>query len=291
MQECVYLNGGVVPGDEARISVFDAGLLHGAGLFETFRTYGRAPFRLDAHLARMRKSAATLELPAAWDDGDLERGVQRVLQANELADARVRITVTAGDLHAQRDDGPPPCTTLITATKVEATPPEHYRRGMTVCLSDFRLCRHDPLAGHKTLSYLARLRALREAQRKQCGEALWFTEERRLAEGCISSVFLVRGGLLLTPPIDTPALPGVTRAAVLELAAAQRIASQERPLTIDDVLAADELFLTNSIFEVMPVCRVERHAVGDEKPGEITRRLHEAYRDLVWKECRLAEET
>jgi D-amino acid aminotransferase len=290
MSELVLLHGEIVEAAEARVSVFDAGLAHGAGLFETVRVYHGNPFRLDEHLRRMRQSGQRLGIALPWDDAELTRGVERVLQANELRDARLRITATPGDARTAEsspEDASPPATLLIAAQAFDSYPAEHYRRGMTVCVSSFKQSRNDPLAGHKTLSYFPRLLALREAHARQCGEALWFTADNRLAEGSISNVFLVSNEKLLTPPLDTPVLPGVARKVVLEGAAAERIAAEERALTIDDLLAADEVFLTNVILEVMPVCRVERHAVGDEKVGEITRRLHEAYRRMAARECRI----
>lgn len=287
MTDPVSLNGELIASDDARLSVFDAGLSHGAGLFETVRAYAGAPFRLPQHIARMRRSAHKFSFAMPWDDAELERTVRHVLSANRLAEARVRITLTPGNLRRLRDDAAGEPTLLVAAQAFEAYPVEYYQRGMTVCISSYRQSKYDPTAGHKTLSYFPRLLALREAQRKQCGEALWFTTDNQLAEGSVSNVFVVRGDALLTPPVETPVLPGIARGAVLEMAMQQRLTLEQRPLTIDDLLAADEVFLCNTVMEVMPVCRVERHAVGDEKVGETTRRLHEAYRDLVWKECRI----
>ena len=122
---------------------------------------------------------------------------------------------------------------------------------------------------------------LRDAQERHCGEAIWFTPENALAEGSISNVFLVRENRLLTPPLDTPVLPGITRALVLQLAESLQIPAEEKACTIDDLLDAEEVFLTNAIMEVMPVTRVEKKAIAEEKVGLITRRLNEAYHDLV----------
>jgi branched-chain amino acid aminotransferase len=289
MSDLVYLNGEMVESGEARISAFDGGLTHGAGLFETIRVYNGNAFQLDEHLRRLRVSAAKLHVPIPVDDAELTRAVARVLLANELRDARMRLTVTTGDARAPgAEEGEPhTATILIAAQKFEAYPADYYRRGMTVCVSSFKQGRHDPTVGHKTVSYLPRLLALREANAKQCGEALWFTTDNRLAEGCVSNAFLVRDEKLYTPPLDTPVLPGIARNVVLRCAAAKRIASHEQPLTIDDLLAADEVFLTNVVMEIMPVCRIERHAVGDEKVGELTRTLRDAYGEVVRKECRI----
>lgn len=282
--EHVYVNGEIVAADDARLSAFDGGISHGAGLFTTLRTYHGKPFRLPAHLARMRRSAERLALPMPSEDGEIDDAVRRLLRASGLGDARLRITITPGSVRAAAGDSPSP-TVLITAQQAESYPPEFYRRGMTVCVSSFKQHKDEPTVGHKTVSYFSRLLALREAHRKHCGEAIWFTTDNHLAEGSISNIFVVRDETVLTPPVDTPLLPGIARAVVLEVCAALRITALEQPLTINHLLEADQVFLTNSIMEVMPVCRIERHAVGDEKVGDVTRRLHEGYRDVVWKEC------
>lgn len=287
MSEKVFLNGELVPAESARVSVFDAGLTHGAGLFETIRAYSGRPFRLEQHVARMRRSANKLSIAMPWDDAEIERGILMLLAANRLGDARLRLTLTPGSLRRLRDEDDDDPTLLATAQAFEAYPPELYRKGMSVCIASFKQTGTDPTAGHKTLSYFPRLLGLHEAQRRHCAESLWFTTENLLAEGCVSNVFLARGDTLLTPPLETPVLPGIARGAVLELAMQRRMTIEQRPLMIEDLLKADEVFLTNTIMEVMPVCRIERHAVGNEKVGEMTRQLHEAYRDLVWKECRL----
>ena len=127
--------------------------------------------------------------------------------------------------------------------------------------------------------------ALRRAQQLGLIESLWFTTDNLLAEGCISNVFVVKGGIVKTPPIDTPVLPGVTRAAVIEVAGAGGIPVEERPLTINDLLEADEVFLTSTTMEVMPVARIEKHTIADDRPGPISRRLLQLFRELVAREC------
>jgi branched-chain amino acid aminotransferase len=190
----------------------------------------------------------------------------------------VRFTVTAAD---PLDPQARP-TLIVSAQAVTGYPPEMYEKGMTVFIcTDYRQSAQDPLAGHKTTSYFPRLVALRTAQERGCNEALWFTPANLLAEGCISNVFLVKNGELRTPPLDTPVLPGIAREVVLEQAAALGITAHQVPCTIDDLLDADEVFLTNSVMEVMPVTRVERKAIANEKPGPVTRRLLEAYRTLT----------
>jgi branched-chain amino acid aminotransferase len=287
--EHVYLNGRLVAADEARVGVFDAGLLHGVGLFETMRAYNGVVFRLDDHLERLRRSAAALKIALPGDLAPWKQGVSQLLEANGLTSARVRLMVTPGDVRRAAQGGgqqqTADCTVLIAAGPMTPYPAEMYQKGMTVLVSGFKQGRYDPMCGHKTISYFPRLIALRDAQMRGCGEALWFTTENLLAEGSISNVFLVKDELLKTPPVDTPILPGVARKVVLEQATAQKISFQELPLTVKDLLGADEVFLTNSVMEVMPVCRVEAHTVGDEKPGPITQRVAEAYRGAVKAGC------
>jgi branched-chain amino acid aminotransferase len=286
--EYVFLNGQLVAAAEARVSAFDAGLLHGVGLFETMRAYNGVVFRLDDHLQRLRGSAEALRISLPEDVGPWRRGISDLLEANGLKEARVRLMVTPGSVRAAAEgQGQPPGepTVLITAGPMTAYSAELYQRGMTVLICGFKQGRYDPTCGHKTTSYFPRLIALRDAQLRGCGEALWFTTENLLAEGSISNIFVVKDRVAKTPPVDTPVLPGVARKVVLELAGAEGIAYREAPLTINDLLGAEEVFLTNSIMEVMPVCRIERHAVGDEKPGPITGQLAEAYRLRVTAEC------
>ncbi len=278
MSQYVLLNGRMMDADEASVSVHDSGFLHGAGLFETLRAYERTPFRYVQHLDRLLASAKALNLPVDAEMLPTLTDARRVIAENNLTDARVRLTVTAGPLRLDALDAQPEPTVLLTAVPIKPYPPEFYAEGMTVMISDYRQSGSDPLCGHKATAYFARLCALREAQKKGCAEALWFTVANLLAEGSISNVFLVKDNVLRTPPLDTPVLPGITRAAVLELAREAGHKTEEIPLTINDLLDADEVFVTNSGFEVVPVVRVERRKIADEQPGPMTKRLLEGYR-------------
>jgi branched-chain amino acid aminotransferase len=160
-----------------------------------------------------------------------------------------------------------------------------YRQGATIVESNCWQYAQDPLAGHKTTSYFSRLASLRAAHQHAAAEVLWFTPDGHVAEGAISNIFIVRDEQLLTPPLDTPVLPGITRATVIELAVARDIPVKETPLTRDDLHAADEIFLTNSMMEILPVVRIARQRVGEEKPGETTRELAIAYGELIDQEA------
>jgi branched-chain amino acid aminotransferase len=182
---------------------------------------------------------------------------------------------------------------FITATELEPYPADFYQRGMTVvALDEQKLNPYDIQAGHKTLNYFSRLAALREANRRGGGEALWFNVHNYLQSGSISNVFLVKSGAILTPPTPiemrdaklreampypkSAVLPGITRGSVLQLARQAGIEVKLTAIDINMLLDADEVFLTNSIMQIMPVCRVERRAIGNEQPGEITVALSQA---------------
>lgn len=284
MRHWVSLNGTLVPAEEARVSVFDSGFMQGIGLFETMRAYDGRVFRLQQHLGRLVDSARELGWTVIPDLGDLTENVQQVLLASAGADTRVRLTVTTGSLHASAEETPR-LTVVATAAPLEKYPDECYTKGVTVVVSDYRQSGHDPTAGHKTTSYFGRLASLRRAHVRSAFEALWFTPDDYLAEAAISTVFVVSDEQLLTPPLDTPVLPGITRAAIMELAVELDIPVREKPLTLEDVLGAEEMFLSNSMIELIPVVRIGREVIGNEKPGEITRKLAVAFTELTLREA------
>jgi branched-subunit amino acid aminotransferase/4-amino-4-deoxychorismate lyase len=263
------------------------------------RSYGGKVFRLADHLKRLRDSCEALFIPLQYKDEQLSAATDELLKRNELSDARLRLTVTRGTVHQDPLHGmhlQP--TVFLTAAPLEPYPAEFYAKGMTVvALDDQKLNPYDLQSGHKTLNYFSRLAALREANRRGGGEAIWFNVHNYLQSGSISNVFIVKNNTLITPPTNVelrdPAvaaatvypksnvLPGVTRAAVIGLARDENITVNLGTVSVSDLLDADEVFLTNSIMGVMPVSRVERKAIGNEKPGPITDRLAKAYQTLV----------
>jgi len=285
MSEFVFFNDGLIAAEDARISIYDAGLLHGVGLFETMRSYEGVIFRLEDHLERMFRSAEELGFIVTQKREEVAGWLDVLLEANDLRDARIRLTMTRGSLRQVSEENPGQSVMFATAAAITPYPPEFYQKGMTVLVSDYKQNPADPTVRHKTLNYFSRLVALQEAQKKQAGEAIWLTTGNQLAEGSISNVFLVKEEKVLTPPLDTPVLPGITRKVVLELAEENDMACQEEKLTIQDLLGAEEVFLTNSIMELMPVCRIERHAVGKDKPGPVYQKLHDWYKKTIGEEC------
>lgn len=273
----VFLNDKILDSEEASVSVNDSGLLYGMGLFETMRAANGKVFRLDDHIERLFASAAKLNIKHELTKETIEKAVSQVLSANSLADARLRLTLTAGAMGEETNRA----TLLITATDFTPYPPEYYKNGVRVTLCDFRQTGADPLCGHKTTNYFARLLALRKAHEKKAAEALWFTADNRLAEGCISNVFIVKDSVLQTPPLSTPVLNGIARRTVCEIAIDKRIELKEKDLTVENLLAADEVFITNVIMTAMPVISVEAHTVAEGKPGPITKQILETFREIV----------
>ncbi len=286
MAEKVFLNDKLVDIDKACISVSDSGFLYGAGLFETMRSYNGVVFSLKDHLDRLFFSAGALSINNTYDRKYITDAIYKVLKANKLTDARLRLTLTGGPMAKSEEERR--STLLIAATKWTPYPAEYYKNGVLVVLCPFRQNPSEPIYGHKTTSYFCRMLGLNGAHQKRAAEALWFTVDNRLAEGCISNVFLVKDSALYTPPIVTPVLAGVARKTVCQLALKNSVKLVDKDLYIDDVLSADEMFLTNVIMQVMPISRVEKHTVGDGKVGPETQKLQKYFNEFIENECRIS---
>lgn len=284
MPDKVFLNDKLVDVKEASVPATDSGFLYGAGLFETMRSHNGVVFRLEDHLDRLFHSAAQLSINHDYDKEYLSKAVCELLGANDLTEARLRLTLTNGPI-AKSVEGTQP-TLLISATPLQLYPAEYYKTGVMVVLCPYRQNTTDPVCGHKTTNYYPRLLALTLARQKQAAEALWFTNDNRLAEGCVSNVFLLKNSVLHTPALGTPVLPGIARKAVCQIAERQSIALVEKDLHIDDVLEADEIFLTNVIMEVLPVIQVEKHTIGQGKVGAVTQELRRRFTEMIEEECR-----
>ncbi len=286
--EKVFLNDTLVDADKAGVSVTDSGFLYGAGLFETMRSHNGIVFSLKDHLDRLFFSAGALSINNTYNREYITDAVYKVLKANKLTDARLRLTLTGGRMSEPEDKRK--STLLIAAAKLQPYPPEYYQKGILVVLSPFRQNTAEPIYGHKTTSYFSRMIALKSAHQKRAAEALWFTVDNRLAEGCISNVFLVKDSVLYTPPIETPVLAGVARKTVFQIALKNSIEFVEKNLYISDVLDADEVFLTNVIMQILPVNSVEKHIVGNGKPGPITKKLQKKFDEFIKTECEKSNE-
>lgn len=261
----VWLNGKLVREDEARISPFDRGLLLADGVFETMRCYGGRCYRSEAHLARLREGCAHLRLP--FPEG-LGEAVRDTLRANGLVDAAVRITLTRGPGGrgaSPRGAGPP--TVLVTAVPVPEAP-------ASVRVVTVPFPRTD-LSGVKTVSYVSNVMARIHAEEAGADDALFVDSAGFVVEATQANVFAFLGDALVTPPLRSGCLPGVTRADVLALAGPS---AQERDLTVAELTRADEVFLTASVSEVVPVIAIDGALVAKGEPGPRTRALHTLYR-------------
>lgn len=277
-----WIGGDIVPLGEARLPLTDRGFLFADSVFDTIRTYGGQAFLLGDHLDRLRASAATVHLPVPWSDGDLTAIVDGLLGAHG-ADASLRIMITRGDGGSGLALPEPQRPRLVVLCRPLAPPrPEIYAAGVQVGLPRGALGKAGGVPAHvKSGSYLANVLALREVRDRGGFEALLRAADGSWAEATTSNLFVVRSGALRTPGVADDILPGITRALVLAVAAELGIAATEAPVTDADLAAADELFLTSSIKEVLAVVGVEGRPVGDGLPGPITRRLSAGFREAV----------
>jgi branched-chain amino acid aminotransferase len=287
MAEVIYLNGQLVPRFEAKLSPFDHGFLYGYGLFETMRAYNGHIFRLDSHLTRLRCSAESIGLTHSiltTEEGkqSLKAACMATLEANELKEARTRLTVSAGEGDMTPD--PTTCsnpTIMITARNLDPLPPEKYGTGFKATVSFLRRNSQSPLSRLKSTCYMENILARMTARASGYDEAIFLNEQGYLAEGSTTNVFLVSNGELITPCFESGVLPGITREAVLETARTSNVKATERWVELNELIEAQEAFVTNSILELMPLVSVEGRAIGSGKPGKLTRDLLFAYRKLV----------
>ncbi|MGF9700875.1 aminodeoxychorismate lyase [Paenibacillus sp. MABNR03] len=252
------INGNVVHMAAAVVPVTDHGFLYGLGLFETFRTYQGVPFLLEHHLERMAAGCAELGIPFTTTTEEVMDWVNRLLQANELQDAYVRYTISAGEAALGLPSGDYESPNHIVFAKALPEPsPSLYERGKLLqCLSTVRNTPEGNIR-FKSLHYMNSILAKRElngyGERVQGAEGLQLTRDGHVAEGIVSNIFWVRHGILYTPSIETGILPGITRAVVMELAAHMGVTCNEGLYFWDELQEADEIFLTGSVAELVPV--------------------------------------
>lgn len=277
------VNGEISPAAEARISVLDNGFTFGDGVYETLRTYGGRPFHLDRHLARLRASAEMLGIAIPAADDALAADLDRLLERAANPESYIRIIVSRGvgeiSYRFERIKGP---TVVMAARAYEPFPDAQYKDGIPVIISSVR--RNSPRAldpAMKSCNLINNILAVREAQAKKAAEPLMLNERGDVAEGASANVFMVKDGVLVTPSLRDGILAGVTRAVVLELAARLEIATREQSIRVPVLLGADEAFITSTLKEVMPIATVGGAAIGSGKPGPVTKRLLDAYREYA----------
>lgn len=269
----VYINGEMVEEKDARISVFDSGFLLGDGLFETMRAYNGTIFALDSHLDRLIGAARVLELRNLPDKPELASACKQTVETNNLLEARVRLTVTRG-----LPDGSTP-TVVVTAVPFEGYNEELYEEGMSaITLPGYR-CSNSLLSAIKSISYLDSILARREAVASNSDEAILINEQGHVTEGSFTNIFAVKEGELYTPPIKEGLLPGITREFVIDIASRSDYRVHQHTMPVTEIFGFDELFLTNSLMEIMPLTKVDGNIIGNGKPGPVTKDLARLYKE------------
>lgn len=296
MTSVVNLGGTLVPPAEAKVSVFDRGFLYGDSIYEVLRTYGGRPFEVEAHLARLAHSAERIGLaPLPWDAVRTAAEIDRTLAAAEPAlpdpgaapwnvgERYVRVVMTRGSGELGLDPALAAAPlALVIVTPLQAPPARAYADGVKVAIVGVQQPSPravDPSA--KTGAHLPHVLAVREARAAGAHEALLLDAEGFVTEGSSSNVFAVSGGTLRTPPLAAGILAGVTRGVVLGLARAEGVPVEEVPLRPSALAGADEVFITSTMREIVPVTRLGDAPVGSGRPGPVTERLHRAFRRLA----------
>jgi len=279
----VYINGKLYDKDDAKISVYDHGLLYGDGVFEGIRSYSGKVFRLREHLDRLWNSAKAIWLEIPMTKDAMAQAIQDTLAANGIADGYIRVVVTRGvgtlGLDPNRCSHP---QVIIITDLISLYPEDFYRNGLEIITVS--TTRNHPAALNpriKSLNYLNNILAKIEGLQAGCIEALMLNHKGEVAECTGDNIFVVRNGKIATPPIDAGILEGITRDAVIGLARQSGIEVAEIPLTRHDIYIADECFLTGTAAEVVPVVKVDSRTIGDGKPGPITRDLMDQFHQLT----------
>ncbi len=279
----IWINGKLYDKEDAKISVYDHGLLYGDGVFEGLRSYGGIVFRLEQHLTRLWNSAKAILLEIPLSREEVARAMNETLQVNGLKDGYIRLVVTrgAGSLGLDPNRTADPQIIIIT-DHITVYPEDLYRQGLEIITAS--TLRNHPAALNpriKSLNYLNNILAKIECMQAGCMEALMLNHKGEVSECTADNIFLVRGGVLLTPPTDAGVLEGITREAVIELARQSGREVREVSLTRHDVYIAEECFLTGTAVEVIAVVKVDSRVIGAGTPGPITRDLKERFHKLT----------
>lgn len=282
----IYIDGSFYPEAEARVSVFDHGLLYGDGVFEGVRFYNGKVFRWEEHRERLYKSAAAIALTIPLDPAALTEALLETIRRNGLTDGYIRLVVTRGrgDLGLSPWNCPKP-TIIIIAAKITLYPQESYEKGLKVVTCSTRRIAHGALSPMvKSLNYLNNIMAKIEASHAGAGEGLMLNEQGLVAECTGDNIFLVSSGRITTPPISSGALAGVTRAVAIEIATEFGIEVTEPQMTRYDIYTADECFLTGTAAEIIPAVELDNRPIGNGKPGPITRRFISRFHEITQTE-------
>ena len=279
----IYIDGKYYDQKNAKISVFDHGLLYGDGIFEGIRAYNARVFKLTEHIDRLFYSAKAILLKMPISHGEIVRAVIETCRRNKIRDGYVRLLVTRGagtlGLNPNRCKNP---SLIIIADKIQLYPAELYERGMEIITVPTTRNLHSALnPAIKSLNYLNNILAKIEANNAGCEEAIMLNAEGFVSECTGDNIVIVKAGQVLTPPLSAGALYGITRGVVIELAREEGLTVAEPNLTRYDLFNADECFLTGTGAELIPIVKIDGRVIGAGKPGPITRRLVDKYHALT----------
>ena len=282
-EQLIYLDGQIVPESQAKVSVFDHGLLYGDGVFEGIRFYNGRVFRLEEHTRRLYDSAKSILLQVPISPEELMQATIDTVRANGLRDGYIRTVVTRGT-------GPmglspykcPKATVFIIAASIQLYPEAAYVNGLTMATVATRRPRHDILPPSvKSLNYLNNVMAKVEAIQAGAEEGLMLNDQGLVAECTGDNIFVVRDGIVTTPPLSAGALDGITRRVVFEICAELDIPAREADFTRHEVFTCDECFLTGTAAEVIAAVKLDQRIIGTGKPGPITQRVIARFRELT----------
>lgn len=278
----IYLNNRLVPDNKAKVSVFDHGFLYGDGVYETLRVYDGVVFKIEEHIKRLFNSASLISLNVQKTPEAVRRAVKKTVNASRLSKAYLRITVSRGQGPIGLDPGlcPKP-TFVIIAKPFKGYPPSFYKSGVKLATVKTRRNLNmslDPAI--KSLNFLNNILAKIEVKEKGAYEAVMLNHQGYIAEGTISNIFFVRNGTLYTPEVGVGILNGITRTSIIEAAKELSIKVVEGKFRLDDIYSADEVFISNTTMEAMPVKAIDDIKIGT-KPGRVTKMLHKEYKRRV----------
>jgi branched-chain amino acid aminotransferase len=283
MEPTVYLNGKFVPLSQAKVSILDRGFCYGDALFETLRVYSGTIFQLDRHLDRLEHGAQSIFLKLPESRERIQEILYETFNRNQGADAIIRLTVTRGEgiwgKLWQADTSP---SLSVYVRPYSAPPDEWYQQGVPISLIPNSAAKLGGLQEQiKSANYLSQILARKQAEEQNSVDGIMLNEQGEVCDGTTSNIFVVKDGILSTPAANSYVLSGVTRQVVLKLAAEAGTVCKERAMPVDDVLQGDEIFLTNTGWEILPVTRVDGKTLGSGQPGPLTQALRQNFRKFV----------
>lgn len=278
----VWINKKLFDIDKARVSVFDRGFMYGDGVFETMRSYAGVVFKIDEHLDRLARSLKAAGIKFPYSNSYLKKEIYRLLGVNNIKNAYIRLTITRGEgrFGIEHKDALKP-NVVIVAKGFGSYPGWMFKKGISARVVGMRQNDLSPLAGIKSLNFMNYIMARFEAKESGCDEAIILNTKGRVAEAVTSNIFTVKGNIVVTPPITDGALPGITRAVIIKAAKKLGLRVIEKSLSYKDLMGSDEVFLTNSLAEVLPVTKIDRKSIGAGLPGQVTNLLRASYQHQV----------